>query len=356
MRGLFQPEVQPTGVPVLRAEARHGLAHRPGLRKQPYCVQLRWAFPALTTSRRTRSPQTALPPCRLTVPRNEDTLLPVGLRRVSVARVQEAVAELLREAVSQLPRDYLTALQVAASREESELGRRALRMLLENAQLAQGAGVPTCQDTGIPVLFVEVGQDVHLTGGSVGEALEQAVRQAYRDFRKSVVRDPLLRENTGDNTPPVVHYEIVPGDRIRVSVLVKGFGAEMTSAVRMLPPAAGEDGVRRFVVEVVRQAGPNACPPVIVGVGLGSTFDGVAVLAKKALLRPLGVPNPKPHLARLEHELLEQINATGVGPQGLGGRFTALAVHVESSPTHIAALPVAVNLNCSAPRRGEVVL
>lgn len=271
-------------------------------------------------------------------------------------RVREAVAGLLRQSVAKLPQDYLAALQDAAAREESELGRRMLRMLLDNAELAEREGVATCQDTGIPVLFVQVGQDVHLTGGPLAEALEQAVREAYRDLRKSVVRDPLLRENTGDNTPPIVHYEIVPGDRVRVAILIKGFGAEMTSALRMLPATAGEEAVKRFVVEVVQRAGPNACPPVIVGVGLGSSFDGVALLAKKALLRPLGTANPKPHLARLERELLEAINATGLGPQGLGGRFTALAVHVESAPTHIAALPVAVNLNCSAPRRGEVVV
>ncbi|MDR7412871.1 MAG: fumarate hydratase [Armatimonadota bacterium] len=280
----------------------------------------------------------------------------VAPRRLPVGEVREAVAALLRDSVTRLPPDYLEALREAEAREESPLGRRMLRMLLENAELAEREGVATCQDTGIPVFFVQVGQDVHLTDGSLAEALEEAVREAYRGFRKSVVRDPLLRENTGDNTPPVVHYEIVPGDRVRIAALVKGFGAEMTSALRMLPATAGETEVKRFVVEVVRRAGPNACPPVIVGVGLGSSFDGVALLAKKALLRPLGVPNPKPHLARLERELLEAINATGLGPQGLGGRFTALAVHVESSPTHIAALPVAVNLNCSAPRRAEVVL
>lgn len=280
----------------------------------------------------------------------------MALRRLSVDRVREAVAALLRDAVRRLPPDYLKALQEAEAREESPLGRRLLRMLLDNAELAERAGLATCQDTGIPVLLVQVGQDVHLTGGALGQALEDAVREAYRDLRKSVVADPLLRENTGDNTPPVVHYEIVPGDRVRIAVLVKGFGAEMTSAVRMLPATAGEAEVKRFVVEVVQRAGPNACPPVIVGVGLGSSFDGVALLAKKALLRPLGTPNPKPHLARLERELLEAINATGLGPQGLGGRFTALGVHVESYPTHIAALPVAVNLNCSAPRRAEVVL
>jgi fumarate hydratase subunit alpha len=178
-----------------------------------------------------------------------------------VAHVREAVAALLRESVTRLPEDYLSALRDAEAREESPLGRRMLRMLLDNAELAGRVGVATCQDTGIPVLFVQVGQDVHLVGGSLAEALEEAVRDAYRDLRKSVVRDPLVRENTGDNTPPIVHYEIVPGDRVRVAALVKGFGAEMTSALRMLPATAGEVEVKRFVVEVVQRAGPNACPP-----------------------------------------------------------------------------------------------
>jgi len=278
------------------------------------------------------------------------------VRAVPVERVRDAVASLLEEAACRLPRDYLEALEAARAQEESPLGASVLDFLLANARLAEAERVATCQDTGMAVLFLEIGQEVLFTEGDLFTALEEGVRRAYRGLRKSVVQDPLLRENTQDNTPPIVHYEIVPGDRVRIRALLKGFGAELMSALAMLPATAGEEGVKRFVLETVERAGPNACPPVIVGVGLGGSFDRVALLAKKALLRPLGTPNPKPHLAQLEKELLEAINALGIGPQGFGGRVTALAVHVESYPTHIAALPVAVNLNCSAPRRAEVIL
>lgn len=278
------------------------------------------------------------------------------MRTVDVREVRDAVASLLGEAAYRLPSDYLQALKAAKAREESPLGVKVLDFLLANARLAEAEHVATCQDTGMVVLFLEVGQEVLFTGGDLRVALEEGVRQAYHDLRKSVVRDPILRENTRDNTPPILHYEIVPGDRVRIRVLLKGFGAELMSGLAMLPATAGEEGVKRFVLEVVERAGPNACPPVIVGVGLGGSFDSVALLAKKALLRPLGAPNHLPHLARLEEELLQAINALGIGPQGFGGRITALAVHVEAYPTHIAALPVAVNLNCSAPRKAEVVL
>lgn len=278
------------------------------------------------------------------------------MRRVPVADVTDAVAAIVEEAAYRLPQDYLKALEAARSREESPLGQQTLDFLLANARLAEAEGVATCQDTGMVVIFLEVGQDVIFVGGDLREALEEGVRRAYRNLRKSIVRDPLLRENTGDNTPPIVHYEIIAGNKVRIRVLLKGFGAELMSAVAMLPATAGKEGVKHFVLEVIERAGPNACPPVIVGVGLGGSFDSVAVLAKKALLRPLGTKNPKPHLAKLEDELLEAINALGIGPQGFGGRITALGVHVESYPTHIAALPIAVNLNCSAPRRAEVFL
>jgi len=278
------------------------------------------------------------------------------IREIPVSQVTEAVQALLMEAAYRLPRDYLDALRHAQEHEETETGQSVLKILLDNVTYAEEQGIPTCQDTGMAILYLEIGQEVHFTAGDLNLALDGAVREAYRGLRKSVVRDPLARENTRDNTPPIFHYEIVPGDKVRVTALMKGFGAELMSALRMFPPSVGVEGVKRFVLETVERAGPNACPPVIVGVGLGSSFDGVAYLAKKALMRPLGQSNPAPHLAQLEQELLEAINRLGIGPQGFGGRFTALAVHIESYPTHIAALPVAVNLNCSAPRRASITI
>ncbi len=277
-------------------------------------------------------------------------------RTISVAFVRRALAALLSEAAWKLPTDYVAALRRARQQEAAALGREIIEILLTNADRARAERLPSCQDTGMAIIFVEVGQQVHLVGGDLNAAIEEAVRQAYRPLRKSVVADPILRENTGDNTPPIVHYAIVPGHHVRLRVMLKGFGAELMSRLAMFPPAVGVDGVKQFVVETVERAGPNACPPVIVGVGLGGSFDTVGLLAKKALLRRLGTPNPAPHLAALERELLDEINALGIGPQGFGGTVTALGVHVEAAPTHIAALPVAVNLNCSAPRRAEVIL
>jgi fumarate hydratase subunit alpha len=278
------------------------------------------------------------------------------INEIDVSEVERAVQEELVEAAYQLPQDYLDALALAGLSEDSDLGRACLQILLENARYAEAESIPTCQDTGMAVLDVAVGQDVHFIGGNINEALNRAVRRAYLGLRKSVVNDPILRKNTGDNTPAIVHYEIVPGEQVRVTMLMKGFGAELMSSLRMFPTSAGIEGVTKFVLDTVERAGPNACPPVIVGVGLGGSFDSVAYLAKKALMRPVGCPNPQLHLAKLEDELLEKINMLGIGPQGFGGHFTALAVHVESYPTHIAALPVAVNLNCSAPRRATVII
>ena len=278
------------------------------------------------------------------------------VRAISVLEVGQVVEALVIESACKLPCDYIDALQSALENEESAIGQQCISLLLENARYAESEGIPTCQDTGMAIIDLTVGQDVHFTGGDLDQALKTAVQQAYKGLRKSVVFDPLLRDNTGDNTPPITHYEIVPGDQVRLTLLMKGFGAELMSALRMFPPSAGVEGVKKFVLETVEHAGPNACPPIIVGVGIGSSFDGVAYLAKKALMRPLGSPNLKPHLARLEQELLEEINDLGIGPQGLGGRFTALAVHIESCPTHIAALPVAVNFNCSAPRRATIII
>ena len=278
------------------------------------------------------------------------------LRKIDVKEVGQTVTDLLLESAYRLPEDYLVAMQAARRREASTLGGGILTMLLENAAYAESEQIPTCQDTGMVLLFLEVGQDVHFIGGDLGLILHRAVETAFKELRKSVVDDPLQRTNTGDNTPPIVHYELVPGDGVRVTVMMKGFGAELMSRLQMFAPAAGEEGVKKFVLSTVEMAGPNACPPIIVGVGIGGSFDSVGLLAKRALLRPLGRPNQRPHLARLERELLAAINATGIGPQGLGGSTTALAVHVEAFATHIAALPVAVNLNCSAPRRATVEL
>lgn len=276
------------------------------------------------------------------------------LREIPVARIREAVESLLTEAAYRLPADYLAALEASAPAEPSPVGRQVIELLLENSAYAQAEQIPTCQDTGMAMLFLEVGQDVHFTGGDVNAAIQDGVRAAYTGLRKSVVGDPIQRANTGDNTPGLVHFQIVPGDRVAITPLQKGFGAELMSRLQMFPPSVGVEGVVRFVVETIELAGPNACPPVIVGVGLGGSFDTVAHLAKKALLRPIGSVHPAAHLAGLEVDLLAAINRTGIGPQGLGGRVTALAVHIEAGATHIGALPVAVNLNCSAPRRARV--
>ena len=278
------------------------------------------------------------------------------MRTVNVREVRQAVGELLRRSAHSLPDDYLDAMRTARREERSPTGQEVIELLLENAAYAETETVPTCQDTGMAILFVEVGQDVHFSGGEIDKALQDATRDAYADLRKSVVSDPLLRVNSGDNTPALIHWQIVAGDRLRISTLQKGFGAELMSRVQMFPPAIGEEGVRGFILETVEKAGPNACPPLIVGVGIGGSLDTVGIAAKKALLRPIGSVNPAPHLATLENELLDAINRLGIGPQGLGGVVTALAVHVETIATHIAALPLAVNLNCSAPRRATLEL
>ena len=278
------------------------------------------------------------------------------IRHLPIAIIGEAVQTLLATSAYQLPSDYLTAMRRSQQLESSPLGNQIIMMLLDNAAYAQSEQIPTCQDTGMALLYLDIGQEVHFTGGDLSVALQAAVRNAYTNLRKSVVDDPLLRRNTGDNTPAIIHYNLVPGDRVRITALMKGFGAELMSRLQMFPPSVGVAGVKRFVLETIELAGPNACPPLIVGVGLGGSFDTVAHLAKQALLRPIGQPNPQAHLAQLETELLTAINELGIGPQGFGGQTTALAVHVEAYATHISALPVAVNLNCSAPRRATVVI
>ncbi|MBY6274930.1 fumarate hydratase [Symbiobacterium thermophilum] len=280
------------------------------------------------------------------------------MRELHVDQVAEAVSNLVMEANYVLEPDVVAALEKARCDEQSAAGRAVLEQLVENADLARNERVPMCQDTGNALVFLEVGQDLHLVGGDLYEAVNRGVRKGYTDgyLRKSIVDDPLRRKNTGDNTPAFIYTDIVPGDRLRIRVATKGGGAENMGQLKMLPPSAGWEGAKRFIVEAVAAAGPNACPPVLVGVGIGGNFDKVALLAKKALLRPVGEPNPDPAWAAREQELLAEINKLGIGPMGLGGRVTAFAVHIETMPCHITALPVAVNIDCHAHRHKEVVL
>lgn len=281
------------------------------------------------------------------------------MKTVRAGDVRSAVRDLCIRATTELPGDVAVALIKARKSEDSPLAQEILGAILENARLSSSRKVPICQDTGLTYVFLEVGQDLHIAGGDLGRAVAQGVAEGYTQgfLRKSVVRDPLFsRENTGDNTPPVIHTEIVPGSDLSITVLPKGTGGENMSAVAMLTPAAGIEGVRKFVLDTVAKGAANACPPLTVGVGVGGMMDAAALLAKKALLRAVGVSNPDPRVAGLEGELLDDINKLGIGPGGLGGRNTALAVHIETCPTHIGALPVAVNLQCHAARRATAVL
>ncbi|MDQ3924802.1 MAG: fumarate hydratase [Actinomycetota bacterium] len=280
------------------------------------------------------------------------------MREIRVDAMKQAVRDLCIEANTRLPKGHLRALRRALKREESTLGREVLERLLENAEVAQKECIAFCQDTGYAVFFVEVGTEVRFVGGEIAEAIDEGVRRGYEEgyLRKSMVRDPIDRVNTGDNTPAVVYYDLVPGDRLRITLLVKGAGCDNMSALKMLTPAEGLPAMKRFVVETIERAGPNASPPLTVGVGIGGPFEKSALLAKKALTRPSGQPNPDPEIAEIEEELLDAINATGIGPAGYGGTQTALAVHVESFPTHIAAFPVAVNLDCHSHRTSSTEL
>jgi fumarate hydratase subunit alpha len=280
------------------------------------------------------------------------------LREVGVDAVTEAVRNLCIEANTRLPEDHLAALRRALGEEESPLGREVIGELLENARVARERCVAFCQDTGYAVFFVELGSGTRVVGGEIGEAIDEGVRRGYGEgfLRKSIVRGPVDRTNTGDNTPAIVYYDVVSGDALKLTLLVKGAGCDNMSALKMLTPAEGLPAMKRFVVETIERAGPNASPPLTVGVGIGGPFERAALLAKKALTRPSGKPNPDPEIAGLEEELLDAINATGIGPAGYGGTVTALAVHVESFPTHIAAFPVAVNLDCHSHRTSSIEL
>ena len=281
------------------------------------------------------------------------------LRELDVAAVTAAVKDLCITANYDLPVDVYDALKVAAEAEESPVGREVLAQLVENADIAAADRVPICQDTGFAVIFAEVGQDVHLTGGDFEEAVHEGVRQGYGDgyLRKSVAEEPgHARRNTKDNTPAIIHASIVPGDRVCLTMMAKGGGAENMSSLNMLKPAQGWAGMVDAVVDTVSRAGSNPCPPVIIGVGIGGTIEKVTLLAKKALLRDVGSTHPDPRIAAMEDELLEKINALGIGPQGLGGRTTALDVFIEEMPCHIASMPLAVNVQCHAQRHKTVTL
>lgn len=280
------------------------------------------------------------------------------MKTLNVSEITRNIREMCIEANHFLTEDIQCAMQKAAETEEAPLGRQILEQLHENMQIAGEDMIPICQDTGMAVIFMEIGQEVHFEGGSLEDAIHEGVRQGYTEgyLRKSVVKDPIYRENTKDNTPAVIHYEVVPGDQVKITVAPKGFGSENMSRVFMLKPADGIEGVKAAILTAVKDAGPNACPPMVVGVGIGGTFEKCALLAKKALTRPVDERSSIPYVCEMEQELLQKINATGIGPGGLGGTTTALAVNINTYPTHIAGLPVAVNICCHVNRHAVRIL
>ena len=280
------------------------------------------------------------------------------MRTINSDQIQQAVKSLFIEANYFLSEDVLNRLRMFEQIEASEIGKDMLCKIVENAEFAANEKVAICQDTGMSVVFVEIGQEVHIEGVNITDAINEGVRQAYMDgyLRKSVVMDPLNRVNTNDNTPAVIHYDIVAGENIKIQVMPKGFGSENMSTIKMLKPSDGVEGIIDFVVETVQKAGANPCPPIIVGIGIGGTMEKAAILSKKSLFRSLDEKNSNPYYTELENMLLTRINNLGIGPQGLGGITTALAVKIESYPTHMAGLPVAVNITCHASRHKEIVL
>ena len=274
------------------------------------------------------------------------------MRSIQVEKVRDAVRDMCIEANYSLSPDMRCVFEKACQEEKSPLGRQILNQLSENLEIAKKDEIPICQDTGMAVVFLEVGQEVHFEGGNLEEAVQEGIRLGYTEgyLRKSVVGDPVLRVNTGDNTPAVIHYAIVPGDKVKITVAPKGFGSENMSRVFMLKPADGMEGVKNAVLTAVKEAGPNACPPMVVGVGIGGTFEKCALMAKQALTRPLNEHSEIPYIKEMEEELLERINRSGIGPGGLGGTTTALGVNINTYPTHIAGLPVAVNICCHVNR------
>ena len=280
------------------------------------------------------------------------------MKTINVNEIIKTVKELSIEANYYLPNDVKEAIEEAEKNEKWPIANKILNKRLENSQIAAAEKMPICQDTGMACVFVDIGQDVHITGGSLEEAINEGVRQGYAEgfLRKSVVKDPLHRVNTNDNTPALIYYNMVPGDKVKITVAPKGFGSENMSRIAMLKPSDGLEGVKNFVLETVRMAGPNPCPPIVIGIGIGGSFDKAAYLAKKALIRPVNENNTDEFYSNLEKELLEEVNKIGIGPQGFGGKTTALALNIETYPTHIAGLPVAVNINCHATRHKERVL
>ena len=280
------------------------------------------------------------------------------MREVSTDEITKNIKEMCIEANYILSDDVKNKIINSAAVENSEIGKKILSQLEENMEIAEREQIPICQDTGMAVVFIKIGQEVHITGGSLEDAINQGVREGYTEgyLRKSVVKDPLIRENTKDNTPAIIHYEIIPGDKVEITVAPKGFGSENMSRVCMLKPADGIEGVKNAVIETVKLAGPNACPPVVVGVGIGGTFEKCALLAKKALTRDINSESSIEYVAELENELLDEINNLNIGPGGLGGKITALGVNIETYPTHISGLPVAINMCCHVNRHKKRIL
>lgn len=278
------------------------------------------------------------------------------MKEINVSKITEAVKMMCINANYYLTDDVKEKIENAYKNENWPMAKEMLEKILTNIDIAKNEKMPMCQDTGMACIFVEIGQDVHIVGGSLKDAINEGVRQGYTEgyLRKSVVKDPIHRVNTNDNTPAIIYYDIVEGDKLKIKIAPKGFGSENMSQLKMLKPADGLDGVKEFVLKVVKEAGPNPCPPIVVGVGIGGTFDKAANLAKKALVRPLNERNNDKFYSDLEEELLEKINEIGIGPQGFGGKTTALAVNIETYPTHIAGLPVAVNINCHVTRHAEI--
>ena len=280
------------------------------------------------------------------------------MREISVNLVTEIVEWLCIDANTHLPGDVKCAIESCRACEDGAIAQGVLDQIIENYNIADRECVPICQDTGMACVFLEIGQDVHFVGGDLREAVDEGVRRGYTKgyLRKSVVRDPIRRGNTNDNTPAMLYTEIVPGDQVKITVGPKGFGSENMSAIRMFKPSAGLQGIKDFIIETVENAGPNPCPPMVVGVGIGGTFDKAALLAKKALMRPLDSENPDPYYAELEKEMLAKINELGIGPQGFGGKTTAIGLNIETLPTHIAGMPCAININCHVTRHKTEVL